>query len=358
MKKRHKIIIGVVLLLLVVYINWKLIGFLPGTVLAYVESMATALGVLMVILELNESKNLSEGTFVTELSENFNSNKSIQRIYRKLELGETITKDDTIDIVAYLTYFETIYVLLKKRAIDISLIDDLFAYRFRLALNNPMIRTISLVRYDYAYVNLYRLEKKWCAYRHKDSVLKAHNPNYSIVVRGNKIGKNDILFCLATPEDAQRIHKNMQRVYDLLEDKSLYVCDDLEYVQNQINGGGFAVAAKNRAGEIVGSFVFRYPGEQTDNLGREIGLQEDDLQRVVHMESAVVLPEYRGRDLQLKMLKYAEEIIDKTYYHYFLATVSPNNPASYRSFEKNGYQLITTKEKYNGLIRRIYCKKV
>ena len=76
--------------------------------------------------------------------------------------NQEITDDDTIDIVAYLTYYETIFVLLKKGAIDISLIDDLFAYRFRIALNNSAIRRISLVRYDYAYVNIYKLESIWC----------------------------------------------------------------------------------------------------------------------------------------------------------------------------------------------------
>lgn len=97
---------------------------------------------------------------------------------------------------------------------------------------------------------------------------------------------------------------------------------------------------------------------QEDNLGRDIDLDEDKLKQGVHMDSAVVLPEYRGMALQSKMLKYAEEYIDKNKCKYFIATVSPENPASYKSLEKNGYQLMVTKEKYGGLMRRIYLKEV
>ena len=40
-----------------------------------------------------------------------------------------------------------------------------------------------------------------------------------------------------------------------------------------------------------------------------------------------------------------------------MATVSPDNPASYQSFEKNGYKYMVTKEKYHGLVRKIYLKE-
>lgn len=170
--------------------------------------------------------------------------------------------------------------------------------------------------------------------------------------------KNELLLRVAKADDAIEIHNLMQEVYNRLEDKNIYVCDDLEYVQTYIVDRGFAVVACNISGKIAASFVFRYPMLQADNLGRDIGLAEEELPKVVHMESAVVLPEYRGQGLQYKMLQYAEKIIDTSKFRYFMATVSPDNPASYKTFEKSGYQLIMTKEKYNGLKRRIYCKIV
>ena len=159
-------------------------------------------------------------------------------------------------------------------------------------------------------------------------------------------------------EDANAIYNMMQKVESVLEDKTLYVCDDYEYVERHLEKEGFSLVACNEKGEIVGGFLFRFPGNAQDNLGRDIGLSEEVLDRVVHMESVAVLPEYRGHHLQEKMLYYAEKLIDKNKYSYLLATVSPNNPASYLSFEKCGYSLIMTKEKYGGLLRRIYQKYI
>lgn len=159
---------------------------------------------------------------------------------------------------------------------------------------------------------------------------------------------------IATLDDANEIYNLMKEVYERLEDKDLFVCDDLDYIISQISGNGFAVVACNEEGKIIGSFLIRYPGGSLDNLGRDIGLKEEELEKVAHMESVVVHPDFRGQGLQSQMLRFAENRIEKK--AYFLATVSPYNPASCRSFEKNGYEHVMTKEKYGGLVRRIYKK--
>lgn len=163
--------------------------------------------------------------------------------------------------------------------------------------------------------------------------------------------------------DAEAIYEVMLKAEEALEDKTLYVCDDLEYVklhiivpENEVNSNGFGVVGCDENGKIVGSFIIRYPKNSEDNLGRDVDLSDAELLQVVHMESAAVLPEYRGNHLQEKMLRFAENLIDRNRYQYFMATVSPDNPASYLTFEKCGYQLIKTKEKYGGLMRRIYLK--
>jgi GNAT superfamily N-acetyltransferase len=149
----------------------------------------------------------------------------------------------------------------------------------------------------------------------------------------------------------------MRRAYDFLEDKSLYVCDDLEYVKAHIDREGFIIVAEGSMGEMAAGLIVRYPMEAEDNLGRDIGIAGIELKSVVHMESVFVLPEYRGKHLQIKLLEYAEKLTDTQHFKIFMATVSPENIASCKSFEKSGYELISTKEKYGGLQRRIYCKR-
>lgn len=168
--------------------------------------------------------------------------------------------------------------------------------------------------------------------------------------------REEILIEQATPEDAEEIHRVMQTVHSQLADKSIYVCDSFEDVKAMLTGNGFGVVAINRKQEIVGCLLCKYPGDSQENLGKDIRLPEPELAKVVHAEAAVVLKEYRGNSLQSKMLQLAERLIDKEKYRFLLATVSPANPASFKTLEKNGFRHIVTKEKYGGLIRRVYRK--
>ncbi len=166
-------------------------------------------------------------------------------------------------------------------------------------------------------------------------------------------------FRIATIEDAQKIHWAMQTVADSMEDKSLFVCDDFEFVKSHISDKGFIVVATTQeAGEdrIVGCLIVRYPGDESDNLGLDIGLPKSELYNVVHMESAVVLPKYRGNGLENKMMKYADEQIENSDTKHFMSTASPDNIASCKSLEKCGYVIKMTKQKYGGIIRHIYYR--
>lgn len=165
-------------------------------------------------------------------------------------------------------------------------------------------------------------------------------------------------FRIAKKEDAEEISRVMWEVYEQMENKALFAPSSQEEILAHIEAEGFTVGAYDPQGKMAGHFIIRYPMLAPDNLGRDLGLPESELLKVAHMESAVVLPEYRGHHLQIRMLKYAESVIDKKKFRYFMSTVSPDNPASYRSLEANGYELMMTKEKYGGLPRRIYCKKV
>lgn len=166
---------------------------------------------------------------------------------------------------------------------------------------------------------------------------------------------NDFTIRVADGTDAQTIYDLMVEVYEQLENKSLYVCDDLAFVKRHISQEGFTVVACTKEDQIVGSLILRIPDAE-DNLGKDIGFSEEECQRVIHVESAVVAPLYRGNALQRRMLQIAETMIDRVKYSYLMATVSPDNPASYKTLESLGYELIVTKEKYDGLMRRIYRK--
>lgn len=170
--------------------------------------------------------------------------------------------------------------------------------------------------------------------------------------------KEEFFLRKAVMSDAEEIYQIMQETLMALEDKSLFVCDDLNYVKKHIEEEGFTVVACIQTDRIVGSLTVRFPGVCADNLGYDIGLPKEDLTKTAHMDSAVVLPEFRGNGLQGRMLRFAEEQIDKGRYSFLLTTIAPHNIPSQRTFLKAGYREALVKEKYGGFMRSILLKKI
>lgn len=173
-----------------------------------------------------------------------------------------------------------------------------------------------------------------------------------------KNSEGNFTFRQAFADDAEAMHRVMTAAAGSLHDKTLYVCDDLDYVKHYIQTDGFGIVACDEEQVIVGILLCRFPGRADNNLGRDIQLEESELDQVVHVESAAVLPECSGNHLMERMMICAQGLIDKGKYKYLLATVSPDNPASFMTLEKCGFRAVMTKEKYGGLLRRIYQKEL
>lgn len=184
--------------------------------------------------------------------------------------------------------------------------------------------------------------------------------------------KNDYTLRQATCEEAYEIWSIMDICYQALEPKDLFICDDLDYVKDILSGQGFGVVACDESGKIVGNLLVKYPGLDAENLGYDvfvnpepntkncslctITLTPQNLNRVLHMDSATVLPKHRGHGLERSMIAFAETLVDTSKYRYAFATVAPENTASLKSLLRNGYQVMTTKEKYGGVTRSILMK--
>lgn len=136
-----------------------------------------------------------------------------------------------------------------------------------------------------------------------------------------------------------------------------FVSDDCEYVRRHLEEDGLIIVAEGRQGEIAGFMMVDFPGTSERNLGTYLDLEGEELNRVAHMDSVAVLPDYRGNHLHERMLTMAEDILDRMpQYKYRMCTVHPENVYSLRNFQRRGYQIRATVYKYNGLPRHIMYK--
>jgi len=116
-------------------------------------------------------------------------------------------------------------------------------------------------------------------------------------------------------------------------------------------------------GVIVGEHLIAYslifiPGEGEENLGRDVGLPEDELKSVAHLQAAVVHHAYRGNGLQRRMGAAHLRVIEEKGFKHVLCTVSPKNPFSLRNILSNGLVIRGLKPKFEGAWRYIMYKNL
>lgn len=170
----------------------------------------------------------------------------------------------------------------------------------------------------------------------------------------------------AVPKEAEGLYEIMQLVADGMEHPEWFVQDDLTYIQAhmghmplQKQDAGFILKAVDEAGNTAGFFMVAFPGLTGKNLGHHLELKQKQLLTVAHMDSVVILPEFRGNGLQYKLIQKAEEVLrEETDYRIFMATVHPDNTYSLQNVLSLGYEVVAEALKYGGYRRYILKKEI
>lgn len=139
---------------------------------------------------------------------------------------------------------------------------------------------------------------------------------------------------------------DLNDIYQLMDsvDNKWFFKDDREYVYRHFEEEGFILVVDDD--EIVAYLMVHY-----------VDYDEDvDLHHVVYMDSVGVLESMRGHSLMKKLILYAEDVLRKNGYKYFMATVHPDNIYSYRVLNCLGYNRVKTVYKYNHLKRYLLLK--
>jgi ribosomal protein S18 acetylase RimI-like enzyme len=109
---------------------------------------------------------------------------------------------------------------------------------------------------------------------------------------------------------------------------------------------------------LVAYSLISVPGKGEENLGRDICIPEEELERVAHLQAAAVHPAYRGNGLQRIMGAAHLKVIEEMGFEHVLCTVSPKNPISLRNLLSNGFVIKGLKPKFGGAWRYIMYKNL
>ena len=157
--------------------------------------------------------------------------------------------------------------------------------------------------------------------------------------------------------DTDNLIRLLQQVRESMEHKEWFYLDPPENVQKMMENGAMQLWVAMDGARLAAAFTMIIPGQEEDNYGYDLGFSEEQLLKVINMDTAAVHPDYRGQGLQKKLMQTAEAEIAKEGERILLCTVHPENRFSLQNVLSQGYTIQKKLEKY-GSVRYILRKDI
>jgi len=136
-----------------------------------------------------------------------------------------------------------------------------------------------------------------------------------------------------------------ERLQPLTEEEFRFILDG--------NGEMIGVYAD---GKMIAWRAMLVPDNDHEGLGRDVGVPEEEIGKVIYQEISAVSPKWRGFSLQTLMGLVLMDRVDAERYRYVCSTVMPGNIPSLKDKFRQGLEVRALKEKYGGKLRYVFFK--
>ncbi len=344
-----------------------------------ISILIAATGALLVVIQLRDTKRIQSAEFIMTLNQSFVENESYSQVYTELEAADKSGKEPNlsrIQISNYLTFFETFYILYKEGAVTLEIMDNLFSYRFFLAVHNNYIQRMKLISSPANFRNIYLLEKEWVEYRRKRG-LKIYNEGYCLetiwrnqskaeryekIIKGEsdyqmKIKLNHIRVRKCDDTNINAIMEFQEKIFAGMSDLTLLRRNTREMFATCLKNPNLTLGLYYEDTMIGIGILFQGKGT-TEDLSILMKRETLNPDKSVNFKLVAIEEKYRGNGLQLALMSIIERYACINGYESICATVSPKNVYSKVNFEKRGYIYDHNMLKYGGIERSLFYKKL
>lgn len=332
--------------------------------------------------------------FLLDLAHEFNTSASCMRLYKYLDcydrnrgIKETPDYDGVIptDYTTYLNFFETLYLILITETINISLVDEMYRFRFFAACNNPVIQKSELLALGYQYPNIMDLYDFWSEYIRKRYLSQCSNTSLSDAYPQfeRDLHSTYRLYTFAQqPQNSQAIRfinrqfKRIDLIFSLLDSSALEmlgrfqtnICFQKETGDNAfepLTESELAYSLANNIcvgafeGEKLAAVLVLIPKPQRCQSVWQDFSEHQDVGRndLLEVDRILVAKVYRGFGLQRAFLRLTEFIAEKCGYSLVGAALSSQNTFGISNLVKSGFQFAGSRSRY-GLTRDYFIKEI
>lgn len=167
----------------------------------------------------------------------------------------------------------------------------------------------------------------------------------------------DLVFYKGTLDDTVRFVDFLAEVKKTVVRQDWFYMDPPDLIRKMMEDGTMELWLAMDGDRLAASFDILYPGIESYNYGYDLGLTEDELRLVIHMDTSAVHPDYRGLGLQRRMIANAEMELSGQGRRILLSTVHPDNLYSLNNLLRQGYEIQKRMQKY-GSERYILRKEI
>lgn len=138
---------------------------------AVVATVVAALGIFGVCIQLKKEADITEAEFLMNFNFAFLTTEKFVAMERALEdamkakKSLEVTAENRQNLIDYLVYLESLAPLILNGMLRLDVVDDLFGYRFFIAVNNPGVQEKELCPEGKYYRGIFSLYRVWAKYR-------------------------------------------------------------------------------------------------------------------------------------------------------------------------------------------------
>ena len=339
---------------------------------------------LISLAELPIAERNNSVELLLRIMDSFNNSQTLIRFYNYIDNYDRILNKNDLepysgniptDLVTYLSFFETLYIIIASKTVELSIIDFAYRFRFFAGCNTPLMQESELLPLGYQYPNIVSLYNMWCDYivSNYDHTKKTKSISNEIPLYENDLHKNLALFSFSNqPDVPMRIRfLNRYLIWLPLTLKMIHF-DDFDMCMNfqsQVMKSipdndksnifepltksemtlslkkSFCIGLFDDQNNLVAQMNLIVSPDESENLAMDLDgdYKEKD---VCVIDYIVVSNSIRGYSIQKSLLFLAECVAKNHNKKSVCAVVSPLNTYSVKNFLTKGYRIVATKPKY------------